>query len=247
MTAKLIHIWRHPVKSHGREALDQVTLYPGKTMPWDRTWAVAHEASAADGSEWVPCANFSRVAKAPSLMAITARFEEDSGVLHLSHPDLPDLTVNPDNDPDALIKWAAPIMPEGRAASARVLRVPGRGMTDTPFASISIGNLATHRAIEQKVGHSLSLHRWRINLWLDGLEPWQEFDWVGKQVLIGDVVLKIEEPIERCMATTANPETGVRDADTLGALNSWGHQDMGVYGVVQTGGLMSLGDSAGPV
>ena len=49
------------------------------------------------------------------------------------------------------------------------------------------------------------------------------------------------------MATTANPETGVRDADTLGALNSWGHQDMGVYGIVQTGGLMSLGDSAGPV
>ena len=35
-------LWRHPIKSHGREALQTVALTAGQTMPFDRTWAVMH-------------------------------------------------------------------------------------------------------------------------------------------------------------------------------------------------------------
>ena len=44
------------------------------------------------------------------------------------------------------------------------------------------------------------------------------------------------------MATTANPETGVRDADTLGALQAHGHQNFSVYAVAKNNGTLSLGD-----
>jgi uncharacterized protein YcbX len=242
MTGSGTHLCRHPIKSHGREALEVVTLEAGKTMPWDRVWAVAHERSKADNSAWAPCANFSIGAKAPGLMAINARVDEATGHVSLTHPDLPDLTVDPDVEPDRLIDWARPVMPEGRAASARVLRVPGRGMTDTDFPSVSIGNLATHRAIEHKIGHDLSEKRWRLNIWLDGLAPWEEFDWLGQEVEIGTVQFMIKERIRRCKATTANPDTGQRDADTLGVLSSWGHQDMGVYAEVTQSGVIAAGD-----
>lgn len=244
MTWTLAHIFRHPIKSHGREALERVTLEPGRTMPWDRTWAVAHEAARIDGSDWAPCVNFSRGSKAPGLMAIEAEFDEARGRVRLSHPDLPTLIVDPDTDGARLIAWSRPLIPEDRAQSARVVRVPGRGMTDTDFPSISIGNLTTHKTIEQKIGHPLSIKRWRINLWLDGLAPWEEFDLLGKDLMVGDVRLRVTERIERCMATTANPDTGKRDADTLGTLNSWGHQDMGVYAQVIDGGEIALGQSA---
>ena len=49
MTPKVTQLWRHPVKSHGREALERVTLTAGETLPWDRLWAVAHDSSTADG------------------------------------------------------------------------------------------------------------------------------------------------------------------------------------------------------
>ncbi len=71
MTARVAALWRHPIKSHGREALKNVSLTEGQTMPWDRRWAVAHDAAKADGSEWAECMNFSRGAKAPSLMAMS--------------------------------------------------------------------------------------------------------------------------------------------------------------------------------
>ena len=38
-------LWRHPIKGHGVEPVEGVTLTAGATMPWDRVWAIAHEAA----------------------------------------------------------------------------------------------------------------------------------------------------------------------------------------------------------
>ncbi|NND42331.1 MAG: molybdenum cofactor biosysynthesis protein, partial [Silicimonas sp.] len=57
MSGVLTRIERHPIKSHGRETLSRTEVRSGRTLPWDRHWAVLHEAATVDGSEWVPCAN----------------------------------------------------------------------------------------------------------------------------------------------------------------------------------------------
>ena len=243
MTVSVSEIWRHPIKAHGREALDQVELIAGKTMPWDRTWAVAHEQANCEGGQWASCANFSRGAKAPGLQAINARLDEAARQVTLTHPDLPELTFRPDEEADRFLDWVAPIMPEDRAASARIVTASDRGMTDTDFASISLLNSATNREISEQAEQNLSMQRWRGNIHLTGLDPWEEFSWIGKKIRIGSTTLIIREPITRCMATTANPETGLRDADTLAALRTgWSHQDFGIYGEVLVSGKMSRND-----
>ncbi|MGV6803370.1 MAG: MOSC domain-containing protein [Ruegeria sp.] len=240
MTGNVTDLWRHPIKSHGCEALPDVTVNPGQTLPGDRVWAVAHEASTANGSEWVPCANFSRGSKAPQLMAISARLEGDT--VTLSHPRRPDLTFQPDTEQEVFLEWVRPLTPVDRAAPARIIRVPGRGMTDSEFPSVSLCNMASHRAVEQRLNTQLSTRRWRGNIWFDGLPLWEEFDWLDREVQIGPAVFQVRERITRCLATTANPETGERDADTLGALGTWGHQDFGVYAQVVRGGTIRTGD-----
>lgn len=245
MTGALTHIWRHPIKAHGCEALEKVTVMPGTTLPWDRVWAVAHEDAALQEG-WSPCRNFSRGAKAPGLMAISAKLDEKTATVTLTHPARPTLTFRPDapEDEAGFLAWVAPLMPEGRSASASVIPVKDRGMTDTDYPSISLGNLASLRALSQRVGTALDPRRFRINLWVDGLAPWEEFDWVGHEITLGPVRFRVEEPIERCMATTANPETGRRDADTLGALEAgWGHRDFGVFLTALTEGDLTCGDT----
>ena len=56
---RITALYRHPVKSYGREALNSVMLHAGQSMPFDRRWAVAHEAAKTQGGEWARCANFS--------------------------------------------------------------------------------------------------------------------------------------------------------------------------------------------
>ena len=105
--AKLVEIWRHPIKSHGREYLESVCLTAGKTLPWDRAWAVTHEKSDADGTKWVPCQNFSRGSKAPLLAAISTVWDEANHKMTLKHPDLPNFVFDPDNveDQKRFIEW----------------------------------------------------------------------------------------------------------------------------------------------
>lgn len=246
MIARLAQIWRFPIKSHGREGLTDVTLTAGQTLPWDRLWAVAHDASEADGSVWVPCQNFSRGSKAPGLAAISARLDETTATVTLSHPEREDLTFRPDDEGDRLIDWAGGFIPENRAASARVVRGAERGFTDSDFPSITLCNLSSHRAVEQRLGHPLSIHRWRGNLWFDGGAPWEEFDWIDREIRIGEAVLIPRERTDRCLATHNNPETGTRDDNVLGALDSWGHRDFSVRAEVVRSGRIAIGDSVEP-
>lgn len=269
MTLTLDQIWRHPVKGIGAERLRAVDLAPGLPLPLDRAWAVLE--SGGDTSDgWRSCSNFLRGAKGPSLMAVTCAVDGPKGaeVLHFSHPDRPDISVMPGADMQPFFDWLAPIYPQTRPQAAALVKSPPEGMTDAPFASVSILNMASLRALSQKLGHPLDVRRFRGNLWIEGLAPWEEFDLIGKTLTISSAEsklpgssseavaqvkkpgsgseavahLEIIEPITRCRATEANPDTGKRDANTLRALeDGWGHQDFGVYAMVRTGGAIKAG------
>lgn len=247
MTARVAHIFRHPLKAIGREELPRVSLAAGRWMPWDRVWAVAHHRARIEPDAWAQKANFLRGVTEPRLMAATARLDEAAGRLCLAHPDAGALDIRPDDaaDTPVLLDWLSRIWPADLPAPAHVYRTSQAHLTDVPDPWISVHNLATHRAVEQRVGRPLSIHRWRGNLWIEGLAPWQEFEWLGREIRLGGATLRVEERITRCKATMANPETGRRDADTLAALRSWDHQDFGVYAVVVDGGDVARDDPAG--
>jgi uncharacterized protein YcbX len=235
-------LWRHPIKSHGREALTYVALTEGRAMPYDRLWAIAHGAAKADGTGWAACQNFNRGAQSPRLMAITATLDEATETLTLSHPDQPDLTVRPADEADRLLDWVRPLADPERARPSKVFRLDHRAFTDTAFASVSLCNTASHVAVEGLAQSPLQQQRWRGNIWFEGAAAWQEFDWLGHDLRLGTAVLRVEERITRCKATTANTDTGVRDVDTLKALNTLGHQDFGIYATVIQSGDVALGD-----
>ncbi len=248
MQARVTHLWRHPIKGHGVEAVAEVTLEAGATMPWDRVWAIAHEAARVEPGtcSWAPCANFNRGAKSPELMAIRATVDEVRGRVRLSHPRRETITVDPDDQDDAarLIAWVSPLVNPGRARPAFVLRADV-GMTDSDFPSVSILNHASLAALGERLGRPLAMERFRGNVWLDGLEPFEEFGLVGRDVRLGGAVVTVREPITRCAATTVDPATGISDADTLGGLKAgWGHQDFGVCAEVTCGGRLAVGDPA---
>lgn len=237
----LAHIWRHPIKGVGAEELDRTTLETGRPLPLDRAWAVL-EAGGDVSEGWRPCRNFLRGAKGPGLMAVEARI--DGETIHLSHPDLAPLSIAlSEASAAALFDWLRPIYPGNRPGPAALVKAPAEGMADAPFASVSVLNLASLRALSQKAGRNLDMRRFRGNLWVDGWAAWQEFDLVGKSIEVGGARLDIVEPIGRCRATEANPETGQRDTATLQLLESgWGHTDFGVYAQVRTGGAIAVGD-----
>jgi len=245
VTAHIAQIWRYPIKAIGAEELESTRIVPDRPLPLDRAWAVLQEGGE-ESEEWQPCRNFVRGAKGPSLMAITAQVDMASQTLgpsdgtvmvtqpttriRLNHPRRPEILIDPGRDSTRLVEWLRPIYPEHRPAPMQLVRAPAQGMSDAPYASISILNMSSLRALGDKIGKTLDVRRFRGNFWVEGWAPWEEFDMEGKTLSIGGVEFEVVERITRCRATEANPETGRPDAETLLALEEgWGHRDFGVY------------------
>ncbi|MEJ6399401.1 MOSC domain-containing protein [Yoonia sp. 208BN28-4] len=241
-------IWRHPIKSHGREKIESVDLTAGMTMPWDRKYAVTHAQTkfSAASPDWVSCRNFMIGTMTPALAGIWSQVDEAANTITLRHADAPEFTFDPDAPTDVarFLSWVSDIIPADRQTPTALVSAPDRGMTDTPEPTMSIANLASHATVEGHLGHPLERERWRANIWLDGLDAWAEDDWIGKTIRIGSATFAVIDMAERCKHTTANPVTGARDVDTLAALrNGWGHQNFSAYATVLTDGRITVGDT----
>lgn len=241
MTARLAQIQRYPIKGIGTEPLDTVVLEPEAPMPQDRAWALRH-IGAPDIPGWQSRGNFLVVATGPKLAQVRSRTEAD-GRIALSHPDLPDMRIDPRSDGAGLIDWVRPLWPDTSPAPRDLVAAPAQGMADNGRAEISVLNLASLSALADSLGQPLEIDRFRGNLILDGLAPWEEFNWLGQRLTIGPVEIEITDRIERCRATEASPLTGRRDAQPVRALHTtFGHRDFGVYARIVTGGRISIGN-----
>ena len=63
--------------------------------------------------------------------------------------------------------------------------------------------------ISHRVGRPLEMLRFRPNLVIEGSEAFAEDGW--KRIRIGDVEFRVVKPCSRCILTTVDPQTGVRD------------------------------------
>jgi hypothetical protein len=110
--------------------------------------------------------------------------------------------------------------------------------------AISVINLASVRALEEATGSSVHPLRFRANIYLDGVPPWAELDWIGRDVEIGGIRFRGARRTRRCAAINVNPETGARDANLPKAITQIvGHTDLGIYLEVLSDGVCSVGDA----
>ncbi|MFV0472750.1 MAG: MOSC domain-containing protein [Pikeienuella sp.] len=247
---RLAAIRRHPVKGLGEESLTSVALAPGRHLPHDRAWAVAHGKSAFDPAApaWVARRNFVVQANSPEMARIACAMDEATGAISLSHPALGALKADPATEGARIADWVAPVAAGSGPGPYILVRQPESGaLTDIADAHVSIGSLATLRALSALAGRELAPIRFRMNLWLDGFEPWAEFDWIGREIAIGGAKLTVTARVARCNAPAASPESGTRDIAVTKLLHAnFGHMDFGVYAQVMKGGAVAIGDEARP-
>jgi len=120
-----------------------------------------------------------------------------------------------------------------------------RGNAVSLISDGSISELASHAGVS-----SVDARRFRMLIEFEGAEPREEDTWIGRRVAIGDAVLAITKHDARCAITTQDPDTGVRDLDTLRTIIAYRglregkHADLGVLGEVAQPGRMRVGDEA---
>ena len=96
--------------------------------------------------------------------------------------------------------------------------------------------------------------RFRMNLELDGLAPFEEEAWAGRFVRAGSAVIRVLGQVPRCVATTRDPATGEKDFDTLKHIATYRPLmteprgvPFGMYAEVEVPGRVALRDPVTPL
>ena len=126
----------------------------------------------------------------------------------------------------------------------------------TPFFDTSISNktVLTHsisfinnksiKDFEKKTNQTIEPERFRGNIYVDGMEAWEERNWIGKIIEINNISFKVEKNIPRCVAINLKPNTDDNSLDLLKSLKkTYNHFDMGVYLTALDNGQVNIGDN----
>ena len=115
------------------------------------------------------------------------------------------------------------------------------------FNSMSLINLNSIKDFEKKINEKVEFQRFRANFYVDGIEAWEERNWIGKTIKINNISFKVEKNITRCVAINLKPTTDDNFLNLLQSLKkTYNHFYMGIYltpfnnGKVETGNIIEV-------
>jgi GntR family transcriptional regulator / MocR family aminotransferase len=246
-------IYRYPIKGLSAQHVPGVELEAGKPFPFDRLFALARPGVPIDAESprWAKKGLFLMLMLDEALARVQTHLDVET--MHLTvygrggeSPGSRETLLSVDlstregrEAAEAFFRRQVPAL----QGPPKLVRSPDGHFMDKPDNVISCINLATVRSLEAEWGREVNALRFRANLYIEGARPWEEFDWVGSDIMLGDVLFRVDRRNGRCGATNVDPRTGDRDMDIPGWLRKrFGHKDLGVYLVARTGGKVVVGD-----
>ncbi len=248
LTAKIQSVYRYPVKGLSPEALARTELSPGRTVPYDRHYAIENGPSGFDPGHaaYMPKQRFLMLMRNARLAELRTAFDDATHTLTVRYENREaargDLRTGEGRA--AIEQFFAEFCGPELRGRPRILHAPGHSFSDVARKVISIINLATLAELENAAGAPVHPLRFRANLYVEGWPAWHEFDLLNSEIAIGPQArLKIIKRIVRCAATEVDPDTGIRDLAVPRLLiDTYGHADCGVYGEVIVAGPIAIGD-----
>ena len=239
-------LYRYPVKGFSPEPLQTVELNGGETLPFDRAYAIENGPGRFDPTapRHLPKITFLMLMRDERLATLRSAFDDATEILTISRDGKQvargQLTTLLGRQ--LIEQFVGAYMKAELRGAPKIVSAPGHSFSDMAAKCIHIVNLASVREVERVVGRPIDPLRFRANLYLDGGEPWSEFSWIDRDIGIGPARLAVFARTKRCEATNVDPATGARDmAIPAHLMRTWGHQDLGIYAKVMSGGAIALG------
>ncbi len=252
----VVALYRYPVKGFTPERRDELVVQDDGRIAGDRVLAFRFADAATpedlDGLDYWPKSKGLALQDFPALAALRLAYDDGRVRITREQEVLVDAALDPAGRRELVEAVTEYVLgtAEGRRLRGKTpLVLVGDGdssrFQDRPRGFVSLHGQASRRALEAALGRDADDRRFRSNVVVEGFAAWEELSWHSR-VRIGDVAFSVEGPIVRCLATHANPDTGIRDAPVLTTLTRKVGQDQPTLGrlllPLDRGGVIRIGD-----
>ncbi len=249
ITGTIAELYRYPVKGLSPEPLQGTIIRPGHCLPFDRTFAIENGLGGFDSAapKHLPKNKFLMLMSHERLATLTTEFEDETQTLTIKRDgkQVARGCLEQRIGRQLIEQFLSAYMSAEVRGAPKIVTAAGHIFTDIAPKWLSMINLASIRDLERVEQKKINPLRFRANIYIDGLEPWMEFDWIGRTLTVnGTTALRCEERIERCAAINVDPDSGARDlALPRTLMSAFGHMDMGLYVSVVQDSQLGPGDT----
>lgn len=210
------------------------------------------------------------VTRSGAFLPCWSRFDAATGVLAVGRGDAPDLAGRVELGQPVRVhlfgdRWVDAVRVGGpwdaflsglAGVPVRLVKTvePSGGYDVHPVTLLSEASVA---ALGQEAdGSPVDRRRFRLLLTCDGLAPFGEEAWAGREVAVGSAVLRVGGPVPRCAAVQRHPDHPDRRLDALARIarlrgpqpsESGRTLNLGVYAAVVRPGTVAVGDRLLPL
>lgn len=258
---RVVALYRYPVKGFTPETCHALTILPQGRVAGDRALGFRFGNSRAPDEAWTCKHEFVALVNTPGIARLRLGFDAATRRLRIAHGGAVLAEDTIDGGARARIAEAVArfvcaldVNPLSGHPERLPLRLVGDGVTpryqDNEAGQITLHSRASLASVATAVGDpGLDELRFRSNVVIDGVAPWEEQSWVGRKLRIGSVLFAVVKPKVRCLAIHANPQTGRRDLPLLATLKNVFAQPEPVFAVALLtsgeGGVIRVGDDIG--
>jgi len=227
---RVVALYRYPVKGFTPEACETLTALPEGRIAGDRALGFRFADSPAPDAVWTRKHEFVALVNTPGLARLQLHYDHEAKRLRIGLEGGTLVEAGLDAEgrrrlAGALADFVLKLAENPLAGQpGRVpLRLVGDGATpryqDSEAGQITLHGRETLAAVAAAAGDAaLSEARFRSNIAIEGARAWEEHDWFGRRIRIGKVEFDVVRHKTRCLATHANPRTGVRDVPLMKTL-----------------------------
>ena len=255
---RIVALYRYPVKGFTPEACTALNALPDGRAAGDRVLGFRFANSPAADAAWSRKHEFVALVNTPGLARLDLRLDHERQRLYIGLDGA--LLVDDALDAGGRAHIAAVVQefvlglaenPLTGHPERLPLRLVGDGVTpryqDNEAGQITLHSLESLAAVAAAAGDpALDGHRFRSNIIIEGVGAWDEQDWFGRKIRIGQVGFDVVRRKVRCLATHANPRTGERDLRVVMTLTRAFQQEEPTFavGIVTSGagGEIKVGD-----
>ena len=240
----LKEIWQYPFKGFPGQRFGHVDVIPNQLLPADRCFAVSngHPVSHDKLDQgWLNKRHFIQLLSEPRLAELILTYDNKKDIIHLKDKKGAVLSA-PAHKAGPLMDRLNELLTDRFQLTPRLCRLAKGGYTDTQAPWITIGGTASLADFGQKTQTLADNRRFRLNLIIETQVPFEEFEWAGRHICVGDVELEVIEPVGRCAAINVNPDTTDASQDYLRAMRqSYGHTNLGMFARIMKKGQLAEG------
>ena len=253
MDCSIVSIHYCPVKSLSFQSISSCIIKKDLGMPSDRILAFSRgvDLDKAKQMEKNPnerkLNNFLTLKNSPVLNKYNFTYSNNRLTLHLNEKVIISISIDSSEEinllSNKLIELESSLAKPIYLLSNNEFPFFDTSHSNNIFNSMSLINLNSVKDFEKKINEKVEFQRFRANFYVEGIEAWEERNWINKIIKINNVSFKVEKNIPRCVAINLKPKTDDNSLNLLQSLKkTYNHFDMGIYLTALSDGKIEVGN-----